>query len=245
MGSVLVAKGGAVLLEKGYGLANVELDVPNTPATKFRLGSITKEFTATAILQLQEQSKLSISDLVCKYVENCPEAWKAITIHHLLTHTSGIPSYTDDPKFRKPDFMRVPMKPLDIVMLSKDKPLEFQPGEKWKYDNTGYVFLGYIVEKVSGESYADYVKKHIFGPLEMDDTGYDDTRAILKGRAAGYARGGPAGYLNADYVDMAKLYREVVLKEQPQGDLVQINGIQPAPKAAAEESREEVGSYGD
>jgi CubicO group peptidase (beta-lactamase class C family) len=124
-----------------------------------------------------------VSDPVCKYVENCPDAWKAITIHHLLSHTSGIPSYTDDPKFRKPEFMRIPMKPLDIVMLSKDKPLQFQPGEKWKYDNTGYVFLGYIIEKVTGESYADYVRKHIFGPLDMNDTGYDDTRSILKNRA--------------------------------------------------------------
>jgi CubicO group peptidase (beta-lactamase class C family) len=98
--------------------------------------------------------------------------------------------------------MRVPMKPLDIVMLSRDKPLEFQPGEKWKYDNTGYVFLGYIIEKVSGESYADYVKRRIFGPLDMADTGYDNTRSILKNRAEGYSRGGPTGYLNADYLDM-------------------------------------------
>src|SRR6266403_5044103 len=91
MGSALVAKGGKVVMEKGYGMANVELDVPNTPDTKFRLGSITKQFTATAIMQLQEQGKLSVNALACKYVAGCPDTWKTITVHHLLTHTSGIP----------------------------------------------------------------------------------------------------------------------------------------------------------
>jgi D-alanyl-D-alanine carboxypeptidase len=202
MGAALVARGGKIVLDKGYGYANLELKAPNTPDNKFRLGSITKQFTATAVMQLQESGKLSVNDPVCKYVESCPEAWKPITIHHLLTHTSGIPSYTGFPDFAKPKMMRMPLSPLEIVLLSKDKPLDFPPGEKWSYDNTGYVFLGYIIEKVSGEKYAAYLQNHIFGPLNMRDSGYDDTRAILPGRAAGYSRG-PDGYLNADYLDMS------------------------------------------
>src|SRR5258708_33513137 len=180
IGSALIAKGGKVIFEKGYGMANVELDVPNGTDTKFRLGSITKQFTATAILQLEEQGKLSVTDTACKYLPECPETWNAITIHQLLSHTSGIPSYTDGPDFAKPKMMRIPLKPVEILMLTKDKPLEFQPGEKWKYDNSGYIFLGVIVEKVSGEKYADYLKKHIFGMLDMNDSGYDDSNIILR-----------------------------------------------------------------
>ncbi len=205
VGSALIAKGGKVILEKGYGLASVELDVPNGPDTKFRLGSITKQFTSTAILQLEEQGKLSVTDTACKYLPECPETWKAITIHQLLSHTSGIPSYTDGPDFAKPKMMRIPLKPVEILMLTKDKPLEFQPGEKWKYDNSGYIFLGVIVEKVSGEKYADYLKKHIFGMLDMNDSGYDDSNIILKNRAQGY-RSVTDGFRNADYLDMSLPY---------------------------------------
>src|SRR5258708_143973 len=204
-GSVLVAKGGKVILEKSYGMASIELGVPNGPDTKFRLGSITKQFTSAAILQLEEQGKLAVTDLACKYIAECPESWKAITIHQLLSHTSGIPSYTDTPSFMKPQFMRVPMTPLEILMLSKGKPLDFAPGSQWKYDNSGYIFLGVIIEKVSGEKYADYLQKHIFGPLEMRDTGYDVAAAILKNRAAGYS-GGSNGFHNADYLDMSLPY---------------------------------------
>src|SRR6267154_4565623 len=123
IGTVLVAKGDKVILEKGYGLANIELSVPNSPVTKFRLGSITKQFTATAILQLQEQGKFKVTDLACTYVENCPDAWKTVTIHQLLSHTSGIPSYTEIPGFFTPKTARVPLTPVEIVMLTKDKPM--------------------------------------------------------------------------------------------------------------------------
>ncbi len=205
IGSVLVASHGNIVLENGYGMANVELDVPNSPATKFRLGSITKQFTAAAIMQLQEHGKLAVTDRACNYIDACPDAWKAITIHQLLSHTSGIPSYTEDKEFTKPRFMRVPLSPSEVLLLSKDKPLEFEPGTKWKYDNSGYIFLGVIIEKVSGEKYADYVQKHIFGPLDMTDSGYDDTKAILKHRASGY-RPVAAGWENADYLDMTLPY---------------------------------------
>src|SRR5690348_545412 len=206
IGSALVAKGGKVLLEKGYGMANIELGVPNGPDTKFRLGSITKQFTSAAILQLEEQGKLSVNDLACKYVSECPDTWKTITIHQLLTHTSGIPSYTDGGEFMKPAMMRIPRTPLEVLLLTKDKPLEFQPGEKYKYDNSGYIFLGVIIEKVSSEKFADYLRKHIFGPLDMQDSGYDVTAEILKNRAAGYAPQPGGGFRNAEYIDMSLPY---------------------------------------
>jgi D-alanyl-D-alanine carboxypeptidase len=205
IGAVFVAKGGSVLLDKGYGMADIEWDVPNGPTTKFRLGSITKQFTATAVMQLEEQGKLSVNDRACKYFDGCPEAWKQITIHQLLSHTSGIPSYTADPEFGKPRFMRVPLTPVEILLLSKDKPLEFDPGTKWKYDNSGYIFLGVIIEKVSGEKYADYLRKHIFSPLGMNDSGYDDAATILKNRASGYRPAGD-GFANAEYLDMSLPY---------------------------------------
>lgn len=205
MGTALVAKGGKVLLDKGYGFASLELNVPNTPAHKFRLGSITKQFTAAAILQLQEQGKLSVTDLACKYVDNCPGTWETITIHQLLTHTSGIPSYTSLLTFATPRFMRIPLTPREVLMLTRDKPLDFPPGEKMAYDNSGYVFLGCIIEKVSGQKYADYLQEHIFDPVKMKDSGYDDTRQILMNRAAGYEKIA-GGYRNADYLDMSLPY---------------------------------------
>jgi D-alanyl-D-alanine carboxypeptidase len=134
-----------------------------------------------------------------------PQSWKAITIHQLLSHTSGIPSYTDGPEFAQPKMMRILLKPVENLMLTKDKPLEFQPGEKWKYDNSGYIFLGVIIEKVSGDKYADYLKKHIFGVLDMQDSGYDDSSVILKNRAQGY-RSVTDGFRNADYLDMSLPY---------------------------------------
>src|SRR5258708_3936251 len=118
IGAALIAKGGKVIFEKGYGMANVELDVPNGPDTKFRLGSITKQFTATAILQLEEQGKLSVKDAACKYLPECPESWKALTINQLLSHTSGIRSYADGPEFAKPKMMRIPLKPVGIARNS-------------------------------------------------------------------------------------------------------------------------------
>ncbi len=205
MGSVLVAKGGKILIEKGYGMADLEWDVANTPEGKFRLGSITKQFTATAILQLAEQHKVSVQDKACQYFDQCPEAWKQITIHQLLSHTSGIPSYTDMKTFTQPNFMRVPLSPAAVLLLSKDKPLEFAPGAKWKYDNSGYTFLGIIIEKASGEKYADYLKKHIFEPLHMSDTGYDETAVVLKHRVSGYQPCGNS-LCNSDYIDMSLPY---------------------------------------
>jgi D-alanyl-D-alanine carboxypeptidase len=204
MGSVLLAKDGKIVLEKGYGFANLEWDVPNTPDTKFRLGSITKQFTATAILQLIEADKLHLEDPACNFIPECPESWKPVTIHHLLNHTSGIPSYTGLPGFFTPKQSRIPLSPLEVVMLTKGMKLDFQPGEDWKYNNTGYVLLGHIIEKVSGVKYDAYLKEHIFDPLDMKDSGYDWTRPVQKRRASGYLYNRTTKeYTNADYLDMS------------------------------------------
>jgi len=186
MGSVLVARGGEVLLSKGYGSANLEWNIPNSPATKFRLGSITKQFTAASILLLEERGKLKTDDPVKKFMPDAPAAWDKVTIFHLLTHTSGIPSFTGFPDYASQEpFATTPEK---LVARFRDKPLDFQPGEKWSYSNSGYVLLGYLLEKASGESYEKFVQENIFGPLGMKDSGYDSNSAIIPRRAAGYAR---------------------------------------------------------
>jgi|SRR5580700_4117231 CubicO group peptidase (beta-lactamase class C family) len=198
-GSVLVAKDGQVLLSKGYGMANYEHGVPNTPQTKFRLASITKQFTATAIMQLQELGLLSVSDTVSKYIPKYPNGDK-ITIHHLLTHTSGIPNVTSFS-----DYKRKKIKPHTLEQLIerfKDKPLEFEPGERFQYSNSGYMLLSYIIEKVSGQKYEDFLKENIFKPLGMNDSGFDKSSIVLKNRASGYSLVNDV-LVNADYIDMS------------------------------------------
>jgi CubicO group peptidase (beta-lactamase class C family) len=205
-GTVLVSRDGKVLFAKGYGNANEEFAAPNTLETKFRLGSITKQFTAASILLLQERGKLSTNDPVCKYVTNCPAAWEPITIHHLLTHTSGIPSYTDvksPEEFRQLSLMTV--TPAGFIDTFKSKPLEFAVGERFKYDNSGYFLLGYLIEMISGQSYEAFLKENIFGPLKMANSGYDTHDRILTNRATGYSnRNGVR--INSAYLDMTVPY---------------------------------------
>ena len=202
-GSVLVAKDGTIIFSKGYGVANAEHDIPNTPDTKFRLGSITKQFTATAILILQDQQKLKVTDLISQYLTDPPQTWESVTIHHLLTHTSGIPSYTDDPSY--PKSMSKPETVESMIERFKDKPLEFEPGSKFHYDNSGYFLLGAIIEKVSGKSYETFLKEAIFEPLGMTDTGYDRHSTVLSKRASGYDRR-EERLVNAPYLDMNQPY---------------------------------------
>ncbi|QOY89732.1 serine hydrolase [Paludibaculum fermentans] len=199
-GAILVAKDGKIVLSKGYGMANFEWSEPVTPDTKFRLGSITKQFTAMAVLLLSDQGKLKLDDPVCNYVAPCPDAWKPITIHHLLTHTSGIPNFTNFPEYAKT--MTLASPPAESLKKFLDKPLDFAPGSSFNYSNSGYVLLGYIIEKVTGGSYADYLRKNILSPLGMNDTGYDDTVTVLPRRAAGYERTGTT-LQNAKFLDMS------------------------------------------
>jgi len=204
MGSVLVARGGKPVFRKSYGFANAEWDIANTPDTKFRLGSITKQFTAVALLQLVEQGKLKLDDPISKYYTDAPKAWDKVTIHHLLNHTSGIPSYTAIPNFFVTG-SKLPLTPAQLVKLTQDEPLEFEPGVKFKYDNSGYVLLGYVIEKITGKGYADYLRQVILDPLGMQDTGYDTQSTILKHRASGYSMSG-ATMINSSYLDMTLPY---------------------------------------
>jgi D-alanyl-D-alanine carboxypeptidase len=202
-GSVLVAKGGEVVLTRGYGLANAEHGIANTPETKFRLGSITKQFTATAILILADRGKLAVEDPVGKYVDDAPTAWEKVTIHHLLTHTSGVPSYTEDATFMKSNMS--PQTVDSMVGGFKKKALDFEPGSKYHYSNSGYFLLGAIIEKVSGKPYETFLAEEIFKPLEMSDTGYDHHETVLPKRASGYERRG-SEIRNASYLDMSLPY---------------------------------------
>ena len=199
-GVVLVAKDGKPVFRKAYGLANREWNVPNAVTGKFRIGSMTKAFTATAILQLQEAGKLSIDDPISKYYADAPATWHAVTLRHLLTHTSGIPSYTDQPGFFA-EQARLDRSPEEIIKLTRDAPLQFEPGSQFRYDNTGYIILGYVIEKVSGQTYADYVRQRILAPLNMKNSGYDVSETVLPQRAAGYAPS-PSGVINAPYLSM-------------------------------------------
>src|SRR5262249_41472895 len=162
-GSVLVARGSDVLFSKGFGSANLEWQIPDTPTTKFRLGSVTKQFTAASILLLEERGKLKVDDPVKKYLPNAPAAWDKMTIYHVLPHTAGIPNFTSFPEY--PSTEALATTPEKLVERFRDKPLEFAPGEKWNYSNSGYVLLGYLIEKVSGQSYEKFVQDNIFTPL--------------------------------------------------------------------------------
>ena len=200
MGAVLVARGDEILLNKGYGQANAEWNLPNTPATKFRLGSLTKQFTAASILLLEERGKLAIADPVSKHMPDAPAAWSAITLHHLLTHTSGIPNFTSLPDYAK--FQPFPTTVEATIAVFRDKPLDFAPGDRMSYSNSGYLVLGHLIERISGEGYETFLKTNILDPLGMKDTGLDSNATIIPRRAAGYTSG-PNGLTNAGYIHMS------------------------------------------
>lgn len=204
-GSVLVSDQGKVIYKKGFGMANMEWDIPNQPNTKHRLGSITKQFTAMLILQLVAEGKLDLQAPITTYLPDYPKAsGDIITSHHLLTHTSGIPNYTSFPKFMQ-DESRNPYSPEAFVKKFADKALNFTPGEKFSYSNSGYFLLGVLIEKLSGKSYEQMLQDKIFIPLNMKNTGYDNHRDILKNRATGYEKIG-MNYVNSGYLDMSIPY---------------------------------------
>lgn len=187
MGAVLVVEDNRVLLDKGYGLASAEWNIPNTPETKFRLGSLTKQFTATLVLQMQQEGKLAVADPVSKYLPDAPKAWEKITVAELLSHTSGIPNFTSLKEFGV--WRMSPHTTDEEIAFFRDKPLDFEPGSKWAYSNSNYEVLGAILEKVSGKKYADLLRERIFEPLGMKDSGLDTDSLVLPKRAEGYAPG--------------------------------------------------------
>jgi CubicO group peptidase (beta-lactamase class C family) len=187
MGTVLVVDGDRMLLDKGYGMADLEWGIPNTPDVKFRLGSLTKQFTAALVLLLQEDGKLKIDDPVSKYLPDAPKTWEKITLANLLGHTSGIPSFTGFKEFGA--WSMSPHTTEEELALFRDKPLDFEPGSKFAYSNSNYEVLGAVIEKVSGRKYADLLRERIFDPLGMKDSGLDTDELILPKRAQGYMPG--------------------------------------------------------
>ena len=201
--AVIVTKDGVPVFRKGYGMANLELGVAIEPHMVFRLGSITKQFTAVCILMLMEQGKLDLHDEITKFLPDYPTHGHRITIEHLLTHTSGIKSYTGMTKW--PEVIRNDYKVDQMIDLFSLQPMDFAPGQKWYYNNSGYFLLGVIVEKLSGLTYAEFLQKNIFEPLGMDHTYYDMPAPIIPGRVAGYSHS-ESGYTNADFLSMTQPY---------------------------------------
>lgn len=185
-GSVAISHGRESILSRCYGQANREHEVPNHPQTKFRIGSLTKQFTAVSILQLQERGLLDVQSPVSAYLPSYPQGEK-ITVHHLLTHTSGIPEYLNPEAF--PDFldwMRLPTTLSELVDRFKGLPLEFSPGEKFKYGNSGYALLAQIIETVSQQPYVDYLQVNVLDPLALHNTGHEMPLAVIPHLAQGY-----------------------------------------------------------
>jgi len=203
MGVVLVAEGDRVLLQKAYGEADLEWHTPHTLDGRFRIGSLTKQFTAASILLLVQQGKVHLDDPIRTYYADAPAAWDQVTIRRLLNHTAGVPNFTSLPDYSSTQ--RLPVTPQQLIARFRDKPLDFTPGTKMKYSNSGYALLGWAIEKASGMPYRDFVQKSIFAPLNMTETGYDDAATIVPRRVHGYAlRDGK--FRNADIIDMSIPY---------------------------------------
>ena len=178
--SLLVARDGKVLLAKGYGFANVELQLPVKPETVFQSGSVGKQFTAMAVMMLVEDGKIKLDDAITNYLTDAPAAWKQVTIRELLSHTAGFGDYPKQFNFRK-DYTEA-----DELRIVEGIPLAFTPGTKWRYSNLGYVTLGILIHKVTGGFYGDFLRKRIFGPLGMTSTRIISEADIIPNRAAGY-----------------------------------------------------------
>jgi CubicO group peptidase (beta-lactamase class C family) len=215
--SIAVVRGGDTIVMSGYGRADLEFDVAATAQTVYRIGSITKQFTAVAILQLIEQGKLALDDTLQQFLPDFPAQGHRVTIRHLLTHTSGIKSYTDlGPEWQ--DKMRLDLTHAQLVALFRDKPFDFAPGTRFLYDNSGFYLLGMIVELVSGQPYAAYLNQHVFAPLGLRATSYCDDRKLLPHRASGYERDSGT-FVNASPLSMTQPFAAGALCSTV-GDLV-------------------------
>ena len=217
-GTALVAKNGTILLNKGYGYRNAVDKVANNEQTIFQLGSITKQFTSAIILKLQEEKKLSVSDKLSKYFPGYPKG-DSVTIEHLLTHTSGIYSYTNDPNFMANEVSK-PASRDKMMALFRDKPFDFSPGTSWNYSNSGYSLLGYIIESVTKKPYEQAVRKYIFTPLGMKHSGFDFTNLKSKEKATGYFKLDDKEIVPAPIVDSTVSYSAGAIYSTT-GDLLQ------------------------
>jgi CubicO group peptidase (beta-lactamase class C family) len=194
--SVLVAKNGRIIYKNAFGSANLELKVAMKADMLFNLGSITKQFTAVAVLQLMEKGKLSLQDSIQKYIPQFPSKPFKITIEQLLTHTSGLKDYLQI-NYKEPYLERKDFTPKELIEYFKNEPLDFEPGTKYKYSNSGYFLLGYIIEMVSGKPYEEYLQENIFNKLNLRNTYYDSSNRIFSNRTYGYDKGNV--YEKADY----------------------------------------------
>ena len=199
-GSVLIAKEGEILFSKGYGYANEEFKIENSVETVFRIGSITKQLTAVAILQLQEKGMLSVQDPIAKYLPGYPQGDK-ITIHHLLSHSSGISSITDFPNLLQ--MQRDATYPQKTIEHFKNLHLKFSPGTDCEYSDSGYIILGAIIEAVAKQSYEGYLQENILIPLGMNSTYYEHNASVIPNRASGYVKNEQGVTQHAPYVDMS------------------------------------------
>lgn len=236
-GAALVAYKGKIVLDKGYGLRNAADSSPNDPQSIFQIGSITKQFTSTVIMKLQEEKKLNVKDKLSRYFPGYPKG-DSITLGHLLTHTSGIYSYTSDPAFMSNEISK-PADRQKMMALFKDKPLEFAPGSKWSYSNSAYSLLGYIIEDVAKMPYEQVVRRYIFNKAGMMHSGFDFTHLNHPHKATGYFRLRPEGNTPAPVVDSSVSYSAGAIYSTT-GDLykwflaMQRNAIiSPASKAIA------------
>ena len=201
-GFVMVINHGKVLLSKGYGMANYELGVPNTAQTKFHLASVSKTFTAAAIMLLEERGLLKVTDPLTKFILDYPQGEK-ITIHHLLTNTSGIANINNFPEYN--NWSKFPHTPADLLELFKHQPLDFEPGSRgYTESNSNYNLLAYIIEKLSGKAYGEFLRESIFAPLGMKDTDHDgNPESLLRNRASGYMPSGISDFDNAPYINFS------------------------------------------
>jgi D-alanyl-D-alanine carboxypeptidase len=195
--SIGIVQNGKVIQAKGFGVANVELSVPATENTVYQLASVTKTFTAAAIIMLVQEGKLGLDDKVTARLHDLPPTWAGVTVRHLLNHTSGIKSYTSVRDFSKT--MRKDYTQREIVNLVAKEPPEFAPGEKWSYNNTGYFLLGMLIEKITGKKYGEFLDERIFKPLSMTQSRVNDLHAVIPNRAQGYTWDGKE-LRNGEYV---------------------------------------------
>lgn len=220
---IYLTKGNQILYKNTFGKANIELDIDMRLDHVFRIGSITKQFTACAILKLVEQGKLSLQDDIRKYIPDFPTKNKMISIESLLTHTSGIKNYTGLSSFTE-ELKRKDLSPTALIDLFKDEALEYEPGTSYKYSNSGYVLLGSIIEKVTGQSYATYVEEHIFKPLGMIHSYFDDPVKIIKGRVSGYSQKNGV-YQNTNFLSMTLPYAAGSLASTPEDIQIWYNAL--------------------
>lgn len=201
-GVFMISQKGKPIYERAFGLANLELNVPMNPNNVFEIGSMTKQFTSVSILMLEQEGKLKVSDFISTYIPNYPNGNK-ITIHHLLTHTSGIKDFT-----KVKGLSEISQKEMTSQMMLdffKNEPVDFQPGEKFEYNNSGYIVLGFIIEKVSGETYQDFILNNIFKKIGMEHSYYATDRKVIKDRAYGYHKKSD-GFVNKSVISFSVPY---------------------------------------